>query len=321
MAFPAFDNPWQVDDIRPSMNYDFTTELSPGVWKVYRRADKAEFLAHDITDQIFTNPEQPWLGTQTDLCELMLPLHRDGFLAVIQKLLRHENLVSLRDVIYVRRTNFGGPYSRERWYTLWDFCDAGNLGNLLFPDPKNQPSLDDTTKTKHLPEALCWHVLTSVLRALAWLHDGTVTLEWNAELQRYVEMEPRDPDWQPIFHRNITPSNIFFRHPKRGETYGLCKLGNFGASFITGYNAVGAETDTDRFQSIATPQGPRARFNLAPPQGQATSDLEDLYTLRVKDWKYSDTHPPWVRTFLSNPIPPHPPSLVFRCKKSTEFAS
>lgn len=303
MASPAFQSPWHTP-LEPSLDYEFTTELSPGVWKVYRRTDRVEYLAYDITDRLFTNPEQPWNGEKTELWNLMTPDNADGFAALLVRLLSHENLVCLIDIFHVRKTNFGGPYSRERWYALWDFCDAGNLGNLLTPtpDPSEPPAPADTkpAKTKHLPESLCWHVLTSVLKALAWLHDGTTTLETNRQLNYQVEMGGRDPDWQPILHRNITPENIFFMHPKRGEAYGICKLGNFAESFITGHKAINAEYEPDARQRLDPPQGPHGRYILAPPQGQDLQNLEDLETLRERDWQYADTYPPLVSASLSD---------------------
>lgn len=305
MAFPAFQAPWQTSQAS-ALLYDFTTELSPGVWKVYRKDSKVAYLAYDITNQLFTNPEQPWRGGKTELWNLMKPDTKASFTGLLVQLLSHENLVGLLDVIQVRRTSFGGPYSRERWYTIWDFCDAGNLGTLLTPNQSELQAfatqVPKPTKFRHLPESLCWHVLTSVLKALAWLHDGTSSLEWNADLGYHVEMGERDPDWQPVLHRNIAPENIFFMYPKRGEAYGICKLGNFGTAFITGHNAVRAEIEPDGRQRLDPPQGPHGRYIITPPPGQDSTDLENIEDLRERDWQYKDMYPPLVSASLSHSL-------------------
>ncbi|RYO77556.1 hypothetical protein DL766_005027 [Monosporascus sp. MC13-8B] len=353
----AFEDPFH-STLESALDYDFVTELAPGVWKVYEKDHKFELLAYDITDQLFTNPEQPWNGKRTELWELLQPDNGAGILLdSVSQILRHENLVSLVDVVQVRKSNFGGPYSRERWYTIWEFCDAGNLANLLVRDVKSSKYIDITTDggvarikvrgakedatkeqetkkhakgkgkeirkedancerketrinmqeghvppagertttyidltklqiseflpkfaklqgSRFLPESLCWHVLCSVLKALAWLHDGVTSLKFNEQLGQYIEMGPDDPYWQPILHRNITPANIFFTHPKRHETYGLCKLGNFGQAFVSDLSSAEAEA---------------ARYILAPPQGQS---FAPLYSLREKAFRYGDAYPP-----------------------------
>ncbi|RYP92882.1 hypothetical protein DL770_001053 [Monosporascus sp. CRB-9-2] len=353
----AFENPFH-SNLESALDYDFVTELAPGVWKVYEKDNKFELLAYDITDQLFTNPEQPWNGKRTELWELLQPDNGAGILLdPVSQILRHENLVSLVDVVQVRKSNFGGPYSRERWYTIWEFCDAGSLANLLVRDVRSSKYIDVTTDdgvarikvreakvdetgkqetkkhakrkgkeirkegmngerketrintqeghvpptgkrttayidltklqmaeflpefaklqgSRFLPESLCWHVLCSVLKALAWLHDGATSLKFNKQLGQYIEMGPDDPYWQPILHRNITPANIFFTHPKRHETYGLCKLGNFGQAFVSDLSSAEAEA---------------ARYILAPPQGQS---FASLYSLREKDFRYGDAYPP-----------------------------
>ncbi len=289
--------------LEAALEYDFITEISPGVWKICRRLRRIEYLAYDITDQLFTDPEQPERGGTTALWDLMQPDRPENLLKAFVPLLAHDNLVNLVDVIQVRRTNLGGPHSRERWYTVWDFCDAGNLENLFVPATGHQGLSTKNGKSRFLPESFCWHVLTSVLNALTWLHEGTTTMVFNETLGQNVEMGPYNPDWQPILHRNMDPKNIFFMHPKRTEPYGLCKLGNFGEAFVSGHNPVVAEDDPDNGWSARNPQGPQGRYILSPPRGESFVPLEKL---REKDCKYADTHPPMVSA--SSPLPTHPSS-------------
>lgn len=43
-----------------------------------------------------------------------------------------------------------------------------------------------------------------------------------------------DDDWQPVLIRDVSPGQIWFRQPKRDETYGECKLGGFQWAKVTG---------------------------------------------------------------------------------------
>lgn len=43
-----------------------------------------------------------------------------------------------------------------------------------------------------------------------------------------------DDDWQPILIRDISPGQVWFKHPKKDETYGECKLGGFQWAKVTG---------------------------------------------------------------------------------------
>jgi len=44
-----------------------------------------------------------------------------------------------------------------------------------------------------------------------------------------------DDDWQPILIRDISPGQIWFKHPKGEEHYGECKLGGFQWAKVTGF--------------------------------------------------------------------------------------
>ncbi|KAI1846044.1 hypothetical protein JX266_007853 [Neoarthrinium moseri] len=137
---------------------------------------------------------------------------------------------------------------------------------------------DDDLPPIFLPEAFCWHVLCSVLKALAWLHHG-IREDYNSATGRY-ETQRADLDWQTMLHRDIRPSNIFFCHPQtKHETYGLCKLGNYGAAVVSGV-----------FNGIHRDRVPPARGKaLAPQPGRAFAELDEL---RRADAVSTNSHPP-----------------------------
>ncbi|KAI1814059.1 hypothetical protein GGS20DRAFT_550379 [Poronia punctata] len=256
-----------------SLAYEFITELQPGIWKVSRKHDRMEYLAQDVTHMLFADADS---REMTPEGELMSP---DGhnILQQVKIVLNHPNLVSLVDCFAMQLSSSGKGY-RERWYTVWDYCDAGNLGNLLVPStprPQDRPMDDDVEmdidtdrakdrkKKGHLPESLCWHVLTSVLRALAWLHDGVREVVENEDgiwERRYENL-----DWQPMLHRDITPQNIFMSHPRRREWYGPVKLGNYGSLVVSGHCQTRGDTHV-----------PTSTKALAPPPGRHFVSLEDL---------------------------------------------
>ncbi|KAI0377060.1 hypothetical protein F5Y04DRAFT_193967 [Hypomontagnella monticulosa] len=154
-------------------------------------------------------------------------------------------------------------------------------GDDPLPDVAPMEVDDNTPMPKHLPESLCWHILTSVMRALAWLHDGATDIAWGD-----VSDGPpstHDWNWHTILHRNITPANIFLMHPKRDETYGTCKLGNYSYLHLASHKPGGH---------------PRERSKaLGPPTGAEFIPLDELVRL--------DNY--WGYTY---PQQPHQPCTV-----------
>ncbi|KAI1319668.1 hypothetical protein F5Y16DRAFT_405884 [Xylariaceae sp. FL0255] len=269
----AFRSPY-AEYYDAGRQYEFITEMAPGVWKVFRKADRMEFLAQDVTDTLFSNSQ----NAQKELTtygQLLRPgLGGINILKLITDILNHDNLVSMVDCFVMDFTSNAGSANNERWFTLWDFCDAGNLGNLLvLPQKSSDKDADNDTQmkdilsffagAKFLPETFCWHVLVSVLRALAWLHDGVknVGRDNNGMIVRQYE----DPDWQPVLHRNITPQNIFLGHKKRREWYGPVKLGNYGRLVVSGHCQTPGDTAAPTFSKV-----------IAPPSSQTYAPLEDL---------------------------------------------
>ncbi|KAI2610179.1 kinase-like domain-containing protein [Hypoxylon fragiforme] len=284
------------DNLAKAVEYDFLTEISPGVWKISRRHDKVEFIAHDFTDKFTDNPHIPLEKGGSDFYHLLhsgnAPLEE-----ALSSVLSHENLVSLVDWLPVQKTG-GGGRPQLRYYIVWDFCNAGNLGNLLVEKPlapivnKHPPDYDEEPfspnrvldqglteppeppRVMFLPESLCWHVLVSVLKALAWLHDGSRQI--NSHGNGNYGMTP-SRDWQPILHRDIHPNNIFFCHPRRREWYGYCKLGNYGSVSISNHHhGNGKEHAASRARSKP----------LAPPPEKGFQPLRELVQLDAK-WSYT----------------------------------
>jgi len=263
------------DDYEAGLRYEFITELSPGVWKISRREDRMEYLAQDVTDSLFASNDTKDL---TPFGELLAPGGHQ-ILHQVKLVLNHSNLVSLVDCFRLQVSSSSNR-SRERLFTVWDYCDAGSLGNLLMPsiprpqEPQALPAIEDATmevdtpgpqdqKMKFLPESFCWHVLTSVLKALAWLHDGiseVVETENGAWERRYENL-----DWQPMLHRDITPQNIFLGHPRRREWYGPVKLGNYGSLVVSGH-----------CQTSGIKHKPASSKAIGPPPGQRFARLGDL---------------------------------------------
>ncbi|KAI0816171.1 hypothetical protein GGR55DRAFT_222505 [Xylaria sp. FL0064] len=267
------------------LKYEFIAEVSPGVWKISRKSDRMEYLAQDVTDVLFTNVDG---GDQkpTDYGHLLGPEGED-LMRQVKGVLNHPNLVSLVDCFAVQVAS-SGKFSVKKWFTVWDYCDAGNLANLLVaPKPSLQartfsrrnspkresedgdtemedapPDSADQDGSKFLPESFCWHVLTSVLRALAWLHDGVhdVVPEEHVWKRLY-----EDPDWSPMLHRAITPENIFIGHPRRRELYGPVRLGNYGRVFVSGH-----------CQAAGEKHAPASSKVISPHPSQNFARLEDL---------------------------------------------
>lgn len=149
--------------------------------------------------------------------------------STIAQIFNHENIISIAGSIKTRPVATSSERAHLEEYIVWDFCDASNLSALFQSKPYS------STKS-YLPESLCWHVLTSLLSAITYLHDGKrLFLDTNAPAGEEKKWESVDQDWYPILHRAIEPRNIFFQHPRGIETYGLCKLGNFEHAVVTNH--------------------------------------------------------------------------------------
>ncbi|KAI1129360.1 hypothetical protein F5Y10DRAFT_238428 [Nemania abortiva] len=251
------------------LRYEFLTEISPNVWKITRKGDRMEYLAQDVTDQLFVDVNSK-PQVLTEYGQLLAP---DGHNLIenVKTVLNHPNLVSLVDCFALQFSN-SGKRGREKWFAVWDYCDAGNLGNLLLPPqprPQDQRNEDGDVEmqdagaepeTKFLSESFCWHVLTSLLKALTWLHDGVADIVQGEDgAWRNVG---QDIDWSPMLHRNIIPRNVFIGYPRRREWYGPVKLGNYGRLFISGHCQTPGANETPTSSKVIAPAPSLRSANL-----------------------------------------------------------
>lgn len=186
---------------------------------------------------------------------------------LIKQLLNHENLVSIAgEATGARIVKANGSTGVQPCrYLVYDYCDAGTLHTMLQKPPA------PLTSTGFIPPSLCWHVLVSLLRALAWLHDGYREdgVGTTVEAPRGMDYDGdeqdnwfQDADWLAVLHCNITPENVFLQRPRGTETYGLVKLGNFSnaqtATHVRGANGLlvafrrlgDAESSSDQLEEL-----------------------------------------------------------------------
>lgn len=250
-----------------TQQYEVVKSLGNETWLVRRRDD----------------PDAQFLGCPDDLGErgpqLVALLDRGAGWAV-SALLNHRNLISIAETIAFDQIR-DAKVERRR-LLLWDYCDAGNL-QAFMDTTRVPPQVDPETNlvAKWLPESLCWHVVTSVLKALAWMHEGyreedTIVTNPDGTVERGVKAdtrEDRDEDWLSVLHRDVNASNIYFQHPRGTETYGLCKLGNYARVFVSGH-----VNDLSNGHVVCSQGGPEDR---PKPLLRVVDDVkaEDIYTV------------------------------------------
>lgn len=99
---------------------------------------------------------------------------------------------------------------------------------------------------RFLPEAFLWDILEGMLKALCFLQFGV----------RNVLTDSPDTRWEPIFHRDIHPENIFLSDStQRTNRYPRVILGDFGIAL--------------------TPSEMRMQFEGTPPH-QRPSDISNF---------------------------------------------
>ncbi|KAH9907425.1 hypothetical protein F4778DRAFT_537959 [Xylariomycetidae sp. FL2044] len=332
----AFTNAYGAD-FTSAIHYDFTKQMAPNVWLVHRKYDRMPFLAKDMTPAFSNNHDQPGVMIPSTFSKLLAEEH---VLPSILQILKHDNLMSMHDLIPGQATNYGAV-SKARWYVVWDYCDAGTLANLFVEQMEDAPEKNplekameaqeakekedaaaqkeaeereaygetmdvDASKEKpsavpqgptdnpeyFLPESFVWHVLTSMMKALAWLHDGCTGpfIPTEGTGNRGMMRSHADPGaWQTILHRNINPLNIFLAHPKRDETYGMCKLGNYSKLWVTAHSQ-GLRFEKPGEGPIAD-QGPIAPMSTRALAPHPEKRNESLGTLYRADALFGNTYP------------------------------
>lgn len=222
--------------------FELVKEIGEDVWIAVRRGDLSgeQFLARPLDRYRGprTRDNAGQFGESGAYAEDFDALIHEGDLGnSVAQILNHENLVSIigRIDLYPfnqTQTSDNTPENKKS-YLVWDFCDGSTLANIFAKfDAINSPFL-------YLREPFCWHVLRSLVRAVAFLHDGAwINRKPDVDPRSVPDMEVVRPnvDWAPILHRDIQPANIFFQQPRGTERYGLCKLGNYAHAFVSSHH-------------------------------------------------------------------------------------
>ncbi|OTA05090.1 hypothetical protein A9Z42_0057000 [Trichoderma parareesei] len=180
-------------------------------WSMFDVPIPNDPYAEEPEGGLVTRPEvQSWVHVNS------LVLKDTG---VVYQILNHKNIVSIADSI---KDNAGADAATSAEtdveapdYMVWDHCAQFDLSARL---EALRESPDEAIK-----ESFCWHVLTSVLEAITYLHDGKRLVD--EEGQRWWKAE--STDWTPILHGKIEPQNVLFQKKRQGERHDPCKLANF----------------------------------------------------------------------------------------------
>ncbi|KXH65447.1 hypothetical protein CNYM01_09957 [Colletotrichum nymphaeae SA-01] len=231
----------KADPDHPQPPFQLIKRVEKNIWITRRNAQHAgyadgeEFIARKVDDfdeyydagkysMSFTTKKQRQVKGLMDL----LYTHNMG--RTVSHILNHENIISLAGYLRQQPLDPRAEKQATEDYLVWDICDAGTL-EILFADHRHA----EHEPGCFLPESLCWHVLTSVIRTLVWLHDGyRQEVDWVTGEKSWAAT---DTEWMPILHRGIEAQSIFFQHSRGKETYGVCKLGKFGRAFVSGVPA------------------------------------------------------------------------------------
>ncbi|KAM0426791.1 hypothetical protein ACHAPT_008107 [Fusarium lateritium] len=212
--------------------FELVKEVGTNLWIAVRQGDPRgeQFLASPSPFATQPNKGSDQAHREAQALHQLLSKHNQAY--TIRQLLNHENLVSI--IGSLERQTFTKTQERDEQnstqFLVWDFCDAANLSAVF-----KKYSADDSSY--YLPESLCWHVLRSLTRAVAYLHDGKrLYFDANLSPDDIREWVSVDTDWFPILHRRIEPDNIYFQHPRGTELYGQCKLGNCSNVAVTCYS-------------------------------------------------------------------------------------
>jgi serine/threonine protein kinase len=215
--------------------FELVEKVKKNVWIVTRKGDprREKYLASP-SSPFGVKPDGTVDVTQTlreaEALNTLLSKHNQAY--TIRQILNHENLISIAGFMENRpfnksQTSDATPENNVQML-VWDFGDAGNLSALFRHYPCESSEF-------YLPESLCWHVLRSLTRAVAYLHDGKWLSYRPEHLGRHMVREwvSVNTDWFPILHRCIEPRNVWLQHPRGIETYGQCKLGGYSHAAVT----------------------------------------------------------------------------------------
>ncbi|KAL7900150.1 kinase-like domain-containing protein [Trichoderma sp. SZMC 28014] len=203
--------------------------------------------------------------------------------SAIAQIFNHENIISIAGSIKTHSVANSSERAHLEEYIVWDYCDASNLSALFHSKPCESTEF-------YLPESLCWHVLTSLLNAITYLHDGkrlfldTEASEGGAKIWASV-----DQDWLPILHRAIEPRNIFFQQPRGIETYGMCKLGNFEHAVVTNHVITpNGEDVTDEHVEVGRAIAPYRGIKALDTTRQQLLESAETFTSENRPYTVAD---------------------------------
>ncbi|KAH5602166.1 serine/threonine protein kinase BUD32 [Parastagonospora nodorum] len=128
-------------------------------------------------------------------------------------------------------------------WLVMEMCNAQSLWNRA---KKYWKAEED------VPELFIWHVFIGLLEAVKYCHYG-----------------PGEEDWDPIYHRDITLSNVLLHYPTDDKTvYPVVKLADFGC-------AVTRSEATAKQLKIA--DMPEVCPSAIPPEGALADQATDMY--------------------------------------------
>lgn len=192
--------------------------------------------------------------------------------SAIAQIFNHENIISIAGHIKTHPVTKSSERAHLEEYIVWDYCDASNLSALFQSKPSESTEF-------YLPESLCWHVLTSLLNAITYLHDGKrLFLDTEASGGAKKIWASVDQDWLPILHRAIEPRNIFFQQPRGIETYGMCKLGNFEHAVVTNHVISPSGDVTDKDVEVSRAMAPYRGIEALDTTRQQLLESAETYT-------------------------------------------
>ncbi|PTB76233.1 hypothetical protein M440DRAFT_1457068 [Trichoderma longibrachiatum ATCC 18648] len=136
----------------------------------------------------------------------------------VSRIFNHKNIVSIAGSIQADSSEAAASTSADlesTGYMVWDYCAHADLCARL------EAARESPDKT--IRESLCWHVLTLLLEAITYLHDGKRLVVEGGQRRWKAEMST----WTPILHGKIEPHNVRFQQKRHGEEHGRCKLADF----------------------------------------------------------------------------------------------
>lgn len=188
---------------------------NPGEKDLYIALRWRNFLVPIPNDPYENKPEEgpltrPEVASWVHVNSLVLK-DRD----VAYRIFNHKNIVSIAGSIEVDSSVEATPASAglERTdYLVWDHCAHFDLSARI-QAMRESPG-------EAIEESFCWHVLTSLLEAITYLHDGKRLIEVGGRRRWKAESST----WTPILHGKIEPQNVLFQKKRQGEEHDRCKL-------------------------------------------------------------------------------------------------